>query len=679
MSYLLIALSVCLAAQAPGSSNEVQPIKPGHRAAPPAAWSDTGRAATPARPAAPHYQPDLGSPDLQPDEAPPPVVQRNDPYRDDPTAGEVSEPMQTLGAQPRQRLRPPELIAEALENPKQAALTGTPLTLAQALAKISDRNQQLATTKTYWRLAAAQASYHWALEQRDLLRDQTRSHTNQPATLGARAAARADVRDAQLAVEQAQAELTNLMGASADRSTPLANDRPHVGDYTTNYQDIFGNRAAPPRLRLVNRTLPLRRKAIDAHAEAIVAALDAVEATGEQFRTSGQGLSTLLDVIENLKQQRQAFIDEVRDYNLDIAEYAFAVAPAGVASQTMVSMLIRTSPSATTAGPNRATDPNSPALRKTFRRNVPDAGDGAQHSPEDPDQWTVHYAHAQDFGAAAGDDRGWYEGLLDVASAPIRVQKLGNLLHWDRNLATDAGRPMALAECLREAPVQNRLAVIDAFWRTREKAALLQLHQDQLDQLNSLQSIAVPQPGFPFTAEAGVRLQAVRRATRATILDAQIEFLSAQADLMQTLGRPLEGVWVLPATPPQAGRYLVSIRARRGYSRGAKWAERMALEYDKLQHRADAVMQCDAHRSELLRVARQNNAVHDTADARMTPLDRVLWAVSRQNQQTRGFLHDLTEYNRAIANYALLTLPENVSGDQLAGKLAINRSTVRDS
>jgi hypothetical protein len=63
----------------------------------------------------------------------------------------------------------------------------------------------------------------------------------------------------------------------------------------------------------------------------------------------------------------------------------------------------------------------------------------------------------------------------------------------------------------------------------------------------------------------------------------------------------------------------------------------------------------------------------------MSPLDRVLWALERENQLARGFLQDLTEYNMAIANYALLTLPETVSGDQLAGKLAIARSTVRDS
>ncbi len=500
MSYVLIALTVGLAAQAPGASHDGQPFKPGRRAAPaaaaPADWGEFGSSPQPAQ--KPATQP--GFPDHSAAEPTPPV----DRYRGN---DESTERLETIGAQPRQRLRPPELIAEALENPHQSALTGTPLTLSQALAKMSDRNQQLAVTKAYWQLAAAQASYHWALEQRDLLRDQTHSHTNHPGTLGARAAARADVRDAQLAVEQAQVELTNLIGPSDNRTAILTTDRPHVGDYRTNYESIFGNRPAPPRIRLVTRTLPVRRKAIDAHAEAIVAALDAVEATGEQFRTTGQGLPTLLDALAMLKQEREAFIAEVREYNLDIADYAFAVAPAGAAGRTLVSMLIRTSVPTTASDPNRAADPTEPALRKTFRRSLPSVGDGARHSSTDADAWTAYY---QQRGATAVDTRGWYEGLLDVASPPVRVQKLGNLLHWDRNLSTDSGQPVALADCLRNAPVQNRMAVIAAFWRAREKAATVQLFQDEQEQLNALQSIAVPRPGFPFTPEPGVRLQAAR-------------------------------------------------------------------------------------------------------------------------------------------------------------------------
>jgi hypothetical protein len=654
MKYAVIVISLCLMAQAPGSA----PIQ-----------KRRGQAAPPAAP--PQEVPSGGlgfAPDME--------MQPADPYQTttEPAAAQPAEAMQSLGNQPRQRLRPPELIAEALENPKQAALVGTPLTLSQALSKARDRQQQLAITKAYWRLTAAQADYHWSLAQRDLLRDQTRAHTNQPGTLSARANARADVRTSQLAVESAQAELATLMGDTGDHAAHLASDRPHVGDYRTYYESLFGNRQPPARLRLVQRTLPVRRKAIDAHGEAIVAALDAVESTGEQFRTTGHGLSTLLDGIDQLKRQRQAFIAEVREYNVDIADYAFAVAPAGAGSDTLVSMLIRTSTPATAAEPDRAADPAEPALRRTYR---PDAADGNQgallNSSSAGESRTAYYAQA-----AEENDRGWYEALLDVASPPVRVQKLGNLLHWDRNLSADAGQPIGLAECLHDVPPQNRLAAIGAFWHAREKAANLQLLHDQLEQLNALQSLALPQPGEPGRAEAAVRLQAARRSTRAAILDAQVAFMTSQADLMQVLGRSQDANWIVPSTPPQAGRYQVAIRARRGYARGAKWAEKLGLQYDKLHHRADALMQADAHRSELLRTARQPDG-QVGLDDQMSPLDRVLWALERENQLARGFLQDLTEYNMAIANYAILTLPETVSGDQLAGKLAIARSTVRDS
>ena len=63
----------------------------------------------------------------------------------------------------------------------------------------------------------------------------------------------------------------------------------------------------------------------------------------------------------------------------------------------------------------------------------------------------------------------------------------------------------------------------------------------------------------------------------------------------------------------------------------------------------------------------------------MTPLDRAIWATHAQNEQTLAFLDALTDYNMAIASYALATLPPTLSGAELAGKLAIARSTLRDS
>ena len=147
-----------------------------------------------------------------------------------------------------------------------------------------------------------------------------------------------------------------------DRTPPLASDRPHVGEYRTQYETIFGNRLPPPRIRLIHRTLPVRRKAIDAHGEAIVAAVDAVESAGEEFRQSGRGLATLIGALAMLKQERQAFIADVQQYNLDIAEYAFVVAPANVKSDALVSMLIRVpvAPTATRATPEPEDDLDNP-------------------------------------------------------------------------------------------------------------------------------------------------------------------------------------------------------------------------------------------------------------------------------------------------------------------------------
>jgi hypothetical protein len=230
---------------------------------------------------------------------------------------------------------------------------------------------------------------------------------------------------------------------------------------------------------------------------------------------------------------------------------------------------------------------------------------------------------------------------------------------------------------LRAVPGQNRAAAIDAFWRARERAARLQLLGDEQERLDALQSIAIPLGDQPGMAEAGVRLQAARRAARAAVLDAQIDLLAAQFELTQAAGRPLDGPWLLPASAPQSGRYQVSKRGRS--TQAAQGAERMTQQYEKLAHRADAVIQCDAQCAELVRLARRNETPAASGDGPMTPLDHAVWAIARQKQQTLAFLSDLTDYNKAIANYVLATQPADVSGDDLAGKLAIERSTLRDS
>ena len=66
----------------------------------------------------------------------------------------------------QRKVRPPELLAEALQKPVQGALVGKLMTLEEALARSVDRAQQLKIVQAYWRLSTAQADYHWAIDQR---------------------------------------------------------------------------------------------------------------------------------------------------------------------------------------------------------------------------------------------------------------------------------------------------------------------------------------------------------------------------------------------------------------------------------------------------------------------------------------------------------------------------------
>ena len=255
--------------------------------------------------------------------------------------------------------------------------------------------------------------------------------------------------------------MTDLLGTRLETGPPLASDRPHVGDYNTHYNSIFSSRVPPPRIRLIHRTLAVRRKAIDSHAEAIVAALDALESTGEELRDRGQGLATLLATFEQLKHERRTFMADVRAYNQEIAEYAFAVAPPQATGETLVSMLIKTSRAPSKAPRNRSgSRVPSRSDRTTLTADSAEAEDAA-----------LAAAYKANYRGEAGDDVGVYEGLLEV-DAPERVQKLASLLHWDRNLPSDGSEAATLVECLRGVAPAQRLAVISAFWKARKGGQL---------------------------------------------------------------------------------------------------------------------------------------------------------------------------------------------------------------
>ena len=606
------------------------------------------------------------------------------------SAGEPAPPgdMAPLDDVPRERLRPPEIIAQALASPKEYGLTGAPLTLVAAISRSRDRQQQLRIAQAYWRLTSAQAEYHWALEERDLAERYLQAHAESPAVASARSTAAANVSDAQLNVAEAQQQLADTAGTVAGEM-PLSVDRPHVGSYTTLFEQLYSGRQAPPRIRLIHRTLPIRRQAIDAHGAAIIATLDAVEATGDEFGASGQGMTTLLTLLDELHRERQQFMAAVREYNDSIAEYLLTIASPGTSDDVLVSRMILTTPSSTrpdlspggnlaprsanpvqpNSAPSNPGPPNNPAEPKTFEA-PPAAGAAPSEQPTvaDPaaEPRTSNYQPG-DVDALLANGGGLYQGLADLP-APARVQKLAGLLHWNRSAPSDADRRVELAECLRGVSQVERQSLLAAYWRASEAAALHQSLNDEVEQLNALVPILTASGDERGMAAAGVRFHAARRQLKARTLEAQLALVDAEFQLTQAARQRLEDPWLLPATSPQAGRYVV---AERDTGAALRAGQAVLTRHEELQLRADAVLHADKLRAS---VGAGNAQLAGEPPGEPTSLDRAIWAIDHQSRQTTAFLHGLTEYNVAIARYALARLPAAIPSEQLVKKLVIVRS-----
>jgi len=235
----------------------------------------------------------------------------------------------------------PEMAADALVLPPGSDVTGQPLALLAALAATPERLQQLEITRSYWRLVEAVAVYRSCLDYESQLRPvQARAEEEAPLRT-ARASSLALVREAEVSVVAAQHDLAALLRLASDAPLPLPADAPHVGPYRTDFAQLFSNRAAPVQARMLDRTLPIRLRAIEQRALAVKAAEEATTATREAHRLGRAGLHDLLACLRDGLQQRQALMASICRYNWDIADYALAVVPSGASPQALVARLIK--------------------------------------------------------------------------------------------------------------------------------------------------------------------------------------------------------------------------------------------------------------------------------------------------------------------------------------------------
>jgi len=225
--------------------------------------------------------------------------------------------------------------------PAGSAVSGSPLPLATALSWSQDRRTQAELIRVYWRLAEAVAMYRFSMDYHLQLKQFSAKPGDETSLHTALAASLALVREAEVGVVAAQHDFAGLVMLPPEAPLPLPADRPHVGAYRTHFDELFAMRAAPGRVKLIDRMLPIRHRAIETRAAAVDAADAAMTGTIEAYQLGQAEVATVLSCAKQCLQQRQVFMASVCRYNQDIADYALAVAMPGLHSEALVAMLIR--------------------------------------------------------------------------------------------------------------------------------------------------------------------------------------------------------------------------------------------------------------------------------------------------------------------------------------------------
>ena len=251
------------------------------------------------------------------------------------------------------------------------------LSLADVLARCAEADRPSAI-QAYWRLSRATSNYNWALDEQKRL-DQVvsnRGSVDGPMLSTVRAAAAARATEADLEKTFATAALARAPTLNISGLAP--SDHPLVGPYHTYYSQIFANRPVG-RTWEIDRTLPVRLKAINDRAAAVQSAVSAVH-YAEQAHAAGEvDLRTVLACHEALHTQRRDFLDAVLQYNLDIGEYALAAAPVGTPADKIAAMLIPVKQPERVRGAGQIGHTKSDGHKRSI---APQRWLGAQHAKE---------------------------------------------------------------------------------------------------------------------------------------------------------------------------------------------------------------------------------------------------------------------------------------------------------
>jgi hypothetical protein len=255
-----------------------------------------------------------------------------------------------------------------------------------------------------------------------------------------------------------------------------------------------------------------------------------------------------------------------------------------------------------------------------------------------------------------------YPALVNCSPA-TRAKQLTVALHWDRSLPKQSGNALGLTDCLFRAG--ERSSTIAAYWLVRQRAAEYQLLVEQAEFLESLVPVALDRRHEPSGATDMLRLVSQKMAAKAASNEAMLALVEAQYALALKIGAVADAAWPLASTVPHSGGYELRLGdvppAMVESPAGQRLVSAVPELGQSVLQRAAAVVEADAMRV----------AVADRYRTGATTIDEALGAVTVQTERTVAFLDTLTQYNRAIADYAILVLPSNIAADKLAASLVI--------
>jgi hypothetical protein len=239
----------------------------------------------------------------------------------------------------------PVVLRQALSPMPGNTLQGRPLTLLESVRGYQERSGQLRAIQEYWKTTTAIAEQHWASKESALLAavKSPASPHDQALLHAARESANATATDAEMHALSARLALADLSRLGVRGEPPIPADEPLVGEYHTNFESIFAQRAAPTRVVQMVRMLPVQQRLVVARAASVQASETLVEQTLNAYQSGQATISQLLEAVTALKLERRGFLAAVRDYNYSIAEYSLAAVGSGVSQERLVSTLVKTS------------------------------------------------------------------------------------------------------------------------------------------------------------------------------------------------------------------------------------------------------------------------------------------------------------------------------------------------